>query len=405
MPKVNTVKRERVWQYYFETAKINGKRTRMQKCGFATKKEAEAAGIKALSEYNNFGQPFEVSDISFSDYIDMWLQQYASINFKPETIKNYTKKINNHLKPVFGKYRLQNLTPAVLQTFINNKFNEGYSRNTLATMKGILSKALLYAVEPLGLLQHSPMVYVKLPSPRAKAKIKTRSKEHIYIEREKAQKIFERFPETTSTHIPMMFAYRCGTRPSECFAFVWEDIDLDNAILSVNRQVQWDENEKRWYFTEPKYDSFRTVEIDKNFVELLKREKERQQLRIESCGEFYNRLYENDKRQINSEGEGNEIHLVCVRPNGDFITPRTMQHTSHIIHHKMEMPEFDMHSFRITHATMLAENGAPPKYVQKRLGHKNIQITLDIYTKLSDTVSSQGKAILNTIFKKEEPSC
>ena len=103
MPKVNTVKRGRVWQYYFETAKINGKRTRMQKCGFATKKEAEAAGLKALSEYNNFGQPFEVSDISFSDYIDMWLQQYASINFKPETIKNYTQKINNHLKTFFGK--------------------------------------------------------------------------------------------------------------------------------------------------------------------------------------------------------------------------------------------------------------------------------------------------------------
>ncbi len=122
------------------------------------------------------------------------------------------------------------------------------------------------------------MVYVKLPGPRAKAKVDTRSSEHIYIEKDKIDAIFERFPEMTSTHIPMMFAYRCGARPSECFAFFWEDIDLENAKLSINRQVQWDETNKVWYFTDPKYDSFRTIEMDNDFVELLKREKERQEL-------------------------------------------------------------------------------------------------------------------------------
>lgn len=398
MAKVHTVQRGNSWQYYFEGAKIGGKRTRIQKCGFATEKEAEAAGVKALFEFNNTGQKFKVSEISFSDFIDLWLEQYASINFKPETIKNYTKKIKNHIRPAFGKYKLKTINAAVLQTFINNKFNEGYSRNSIATMKGILSQALSYAVEPLGLLQHSPMVYVKLPSPRAKAKVETRSHEHVYIKKEQVEQIFVRFPETTSTHIPMMFAYHCGTRPSECFAFMWEDIDLENAKLTINRQVQWDETEKFWYFTEPKYDSFRTIEIDNDLVELLKREKERQQHFILSYGNFYKRLYENDKRQINSEGEGKEIHLVCVRPNGEFIIPRSMQHTSRIIHHKMNMPDFDMHSLRVTHATMLAESGAPPKYVQKRLGHKNIQVTLQIYTKLTDSISSQGKAVLDTLF-------
>ena len=265
-------------------------------------------------------------------------------------------------------------------------------------MKGILSQALSYAVEPLGLLQHSPMVYVKLPSPRAKFKVETRSNEHIYIKKEQVQQIFARFPETTSTPIPMMFAYHCGARPSECFAFMWEDIDLNNAKLSINRQVQWDETEKSWYFTDPKYDSFSTIEIDNDLVELLKREKERQQHFILSYGNFYKRLYVNDKRQINSNVEGKEIHLVCVRPNGEFIIPRTMQHTSRIIHYKMNMSDFDMHSLRVTHATMLAESGAPPKYIQKILGHKNIQVTLQIYTKLTDSISSQGKAVLDTLF-------
>ena len=50
MAKVYTVQRGNSWQYYFEGAKIGGKRTRIQKCGFATEKEAEAAGVKALFE-------------------------------------------------------------------------------------------------------------------------------------------------------------------------------------------------------------------------------------------------------------------------------------------------------------------------------------------------------------------
>lgn len=398
MAKVHTVQRGNSWQYYFEAAKIGGRRTRIQKCGFDTKKAAEAAGVKALFEYNHTGQHFEISDISFSDFIDLWMEQYCEVNFKPETIKNYVKKIKNHIRPAFGRYKLKTLTPAVLQAFINNKFNEGYSRNSLSTMKGILSKALSYAVEPLGLIQHSPMVYVKLPAPRAKAKVETRSAEHVYIDKEQIQRIFERFPETTSTYIPMMFAYRCGARPAECFGFFWEDIDLENAKLSINRQVQWDENEKCWYFTDPKYDSFRTIEIDDEFVALLKREKARQEIDVQRYDRYYKRLYENEKRQLNSNGEGKEIHLVCVRPNGEFISPRSMQHTSRIIHYKMNFPEFDMHSLRVTHATMLAESGAPPKYVQKRLGHKNIQVTLQIYTKLTDSISSQGKAVLNTLF-------
>lgn len=398
MAKVNTVKRGNSWQYVFEAAKINGKRTKIQKCGFATQKEALAAGTKALFEYNNSGQHFEISEISFNDFIQIWMREYCEVNFKPETIKNYSKKLKNHILPAFGRYKLKTITPAVLQTFINNKFNEGYSRSSLQTMKGILSKSFSYAVEPLGLIQNSPMVYVKLPSPRAKAKIETRSAEHVYIEKEMIDKIFERFPETSTTHIPMMFAYHCGARPSECFGFFWEDIDFENAKVTINRQVQWDEKEKVWYFSDPKYDSFRTIEIDDEMLQLLLREKERQTFAQQYYGQFYKRLFENKKRQINTIGDGEEIHLVCVRSNGEFIPPRSMQHTSQIIHYKLNFPEFDMHSLRVTHATRLAESGAPPKYVQKRLGHKNIQVTLQIYTKLTGTISSQGKAVLDTLF-------
>ena len=47
--------------------------------------------------------------------------------------------------------------------------------------------------------------------------------------------------------------------------------------------------------------------------------------------------------------------------------------------------------------TMLAEKGASPKYVQYRLGHKNIQVTMQIYQHLTDKMSEEGDRLLDLL--------
>ena len=106
----------------------------------------------------------------------------------------------------------------------------------------------------------------------------------------------------------------------------------------------------------------------------------------------------NDKRHLNSNGDGEPVALLNVRENGTFIAPRVMQHTSGKIHHDMKYPEFDFHSLRHTHATMLAENEAPPKYVQDRLGHKNLHITMKVYLHLTEKMVERGDVVLQQMF-------
>ena len=72
-----------------------------------------------------------------------------------------------------------------------------------------------------------------------------------------------------------------------------------------------------------------------------------------------------------------------------------MQHASSVIHHKLGYNEFDFHSLRHTHATLLLENGANPKDVQHRLGHKNIEETLQIYTHVTEKMQEQTIDILD----------
>lgn len=397
MSEITIRKRRKYWEYSFEGARIEGKRKRISKSGFRTKAEASAVGIKARAEFNEAGLYFVPSEISFSDFLDYWMETYCRANLKQVTICNYEKKLRLHLKPELGQYKLKALTAPVLQQFINRKAKQNYSRNTLSVIKGILTGSLNYAVKQ-NMIRHSPMINVTLPSPRNE-EIKPRMAPHVYIPQDRIQEIFARFPEGSSTHIPMMLGYKGGLRIGEAFAGTWEDVDFEKCTYTVNRQVQWNEQEKVWYFSAPKYDSFRTVDLDEDTIELLKRAKLRQERARDYYGEHYTYLYVNDKRQLNSEGDGKKIRMISARENGSFIHPRTMQHTARVVHQTMHYPEFDFHSLRHTHATMLAENGAPPKYLQARLGHKDLQVTMKYYLHLTDRMNEEGQKVLKKLYQ------
>lgn len=181
MANISTRKRGTKWEYYFEIAKAQGKRKRYSKRGFATKAEALKAGTQALAEYNASGTTFQPSVMSFSDYLDYWLEKCAGVQLGKETVVSYSKKIKNHIKPALGAYYLKNLTSAALQDFINDEFNKGYSINSISVIKGILSSSLNYAVAPCQFIKSNPMAFVKMPGKRAIAKAETNKKPHIYL--------------------------------------------------------------------------------------------------------------------------------------------------------------------------------------------------------------------------------
>ena len=101
--------------------------------------------------------------------------------------------------------------------------------------------------------------------------------------------------------------------------------------------------------------------------------------------------------RISSDENGFPIHLVCVRENGTFISPRTMQHTSRIIKKKF-FKYFDLHSLRVTHASMLAGLGIELKYIQTRLGHKDLELTINVYERVIDLMAERGRKAINELY-------
>lgn len=398
MAKINVRKRGNSWEFRFETARVGDKRTQVSKGGFETKKAALEAGTEAMNQYNNSGAVIEPSKISLSDYLDQWMEKYCKVALKPATVENYEKNIRLRIKPALGQYALSSVKTASIQKLINDMFNEGYSRNTISTVKRILSGAMRYAIDTDGVLLVNPTARVRLPSVRAVPENPTRSSPNVFIPPEMIDRIFARFPEGTSTFIPMQLGYRCGMRIGEAFGVCWDDVDFDAMTISIKRQAQWDVEKQQWYMTAPKYDSFRTIEMDEKLGEILQREHEKQLRARQYYGERYTQLFVSVDGIINTTGEGNAIFPVAVREDGTYIGPRTMQHASGVIHHELGYPEFTFHSLRHTHATMLVESGAPIKYVQERLGHKDAQVTMRIYSHLSQKQKSDGRALIDKIF-------
>lgn len=422
-----------VYEYAFEIARIDGKRKRKTKSGFRTKREAKEAGKIELSLYEKCGQTTKDTNISVADFFDLWMEKDCGLTCKESTLDGYHKKIRLYIKPSIGEYYLKNITKDILQDFIKDMYDKGFSKNTISSIRGIVTKAFRWAEEKHYIVA-SPATNLIIPRNQQPQKATiTRQKPHIYVSEDRIQQIFERFPEKEPAHLPLMIIYHCGLRVGEVFGLIWEDIDFENKLLRVNRQVQWHQGKRTkkdiklyngtsksngyWYFSEPKYNSYRQIDLDDELIALLKREKEWQLKSEEYYAEYYTRYYCDQKlyvlgekptydiipmNPIKTTKTDNEINFVCRRENGTFTSPRVLTHASSVIHRELDFPEYDTYSLRHTHATMLLENNVNMVYVQKRLGHKDISVTMNIYANhVTPKIKNNSNEKLNEMYKKE----
>ena len=414
-------KRGKTWSYCFDMGTIDGKRQRKEKGGFDTKKEAEAALSAAITEYNNSGQLFTPSEITVSDYLDLWFQQYVKMNLKYNTQTDYEIIIRCHLKPAFGKYRLIALSPATVQEYINGLKLKGFARATVVNILCVLSGSLNYAIEPLKYIQYNPCDRVKMPKYE-----NTKQEQNVFIPPEDMQKVFDRFPESSPFYIPTMIGYHTGLRISECFGLTWDDIDLDNQTITVNHQIlkrnienvgTGERSRKKtslWYFESVKTPSSnRVVTFDGILADKLEEARRQKKVNRLKYGSNFTEHY----LQPEKNEKGDMIRrvlpvprfirvdlpaadLVCTKADGSILSPDSYKYVCRVVHRELHMP-FNFHSLRHTHATMLIAAGANIKDVQERLGHADIETTMNKYVHNTEDIKKATADLFEQIIRKQ----
>ena len=84
------------WSYRFEKAKVDGKRQTVERSGFATREDAQLAGIKAYEDYQHGIRQGNSPDMSFADFLDIWFER-TKLDARNNTLELREKNIRLHL--------------------------------------------------------------------------------------------------------------------------------------------------------------------------------------------------------------------------------------------------------------------------------------------------------------------
>ncbi|HFL2414181.1 TPA: tyrosine-type recombinase/integrase [Clostridioides difficile] len=371
-------KRGNKWYYYFELAIVEGKRKKIERVGGDTKKEAQTALRIALNEYEDCGNVFDENNISVSDFLDFWYKEYVMLNCKFQTQNNYKRAIENHIKPNLGRYKLKLITPLIIQKFLNDKSKENYSSGTIRVIKGVLNNSFKMAVYPYKFIKENPMFYIKVPKNAIENKENNKLK---IITLDEFNTIIKKYNKEHYMNIVLNIGFSTGMRAGEVLGLRWEDIDLKNKIIKV-RHTLIDKGNGIFELTTPKTDSsVRDIQIGDSLIKSLKEKKiEQKELKLK-YGQWY---FDSD--------------WVCTKKNGSQITLHSLKNMSRTINRDLGI-DFNFHSLRHTHATMLLEAGANIKDIQKRLGHNKIATTMDTYSHVTNKMKTETVNIFEGIIK------
>lgn len=348
------------WYFSIELPAENGKRKRIERRGGRTKKEAQEK-MKLFEAEVLKGEFKEDSKLTFKEVSDIWFKEHVLLNNTLSTQDTYTLVLNSRILPELGDYKIKDITPRVLQDFLNNKKKDDLSKNSIKQIKSIVSSVMKYAVFPLEEIKENPMQYVSLP------KIKDKESK-LALTMEEYEMILNSLNKEKDAQLKRLIEilFNTGMRVGELNALHWSDIDFENKIIHVKYTIYFISRQE-CKITPPKTEeSVRDIFVNDYVLNLLKKEAVHQKECMLKYGEHYE-----------------HSDLVFTRDNGKFFVYKNYIQPLCRLSEKLGF-KFTFHTFRHTHATMLLEAGVSIKQIQERLGHKNIKTTMDVYTKVSN---------------------
>ena len=340
-----------------------------------TRKEV-AEKLNAVLHNKQTGAYVTPNRLLLKDWLIQWLQNYASVSIRPSTYISYEGYVHNHIIPILGDIPIQQITPAVIQNFYNQKFENGrtdgkggLSAKTIRNLHNMFHQAMEQACIN-GIIINNPTHGTVIPR-QEKNEMRVLSVE----EQTKLLSVIH----THRLGFAILFDLATGLRIGELCALRWTDVNFNKGTIKISRTLQRikknlneleeiDEDDEHTCSTTliegnvktPK--GYREIPVSQNVWTKLLEHKERQNQEYMSLGV-----------PIMPNG------FVFSMPFGTCVEPHTMRDALNYLLAVAEIEHANFHALRHTFATRAIENGVNVKALSDILGHATVQITMDLY--------------------------
>lgn len=330
------------WYASFYYTDWQGSRKLKKKRGFARKKDAEQYEREFLhKEAGN-------CDMTFASMVDIYMDDMRG-RLRESTMGTKENIIEKWVKPTFGPRKLGEITPSMVRRWQSEILASDLSPTYAKTIHNQLSAIFNYACRYYGLKDNPARQAGSMGEKRANTK-------HFWTPEN--FEMFIGFVPQYPARVGLATLFWTGLRIGELLALTPADIDLQAGTISVSKSFQLIHG--REVVTAPKTEkSRRVVPLPSRMVEALK-------------------TYEKS--------------FYDLQP-----TDRLFPFTKSYFHKQMEagcraskMEKIRLHDLRHSHASMLIHMGVPILLVSERLGHENVETTLQTYGHLYPTQTTEA---------------
>ena len=307
-------------------------------------------------------------------WMDEWFEAYAKVKVRPSSHQTYKGYIENHIKPNIGDIPIEKLTSLQLQKFYrllltegriprieSEKQPKGLSAKTVRNINQVISSAMDMAVRHK-LILSNPTEGCELPKVEHR-EMKTLPAERLgaFLREAKESGVYELYYLDLAT----------GLRRGELLGLKWEDIDLQNGIIHVRRQVARVDGEVKELPLKTK-NSYRNISISQDAVAML------------------------------TEMEAHRSSdYVFPSSTGGPISPDSVNNMLHRVLKRAGLPSIRFHDLRHTFATLALQNGVDIKTVSGMLGHFSAGFTLDTYAHVTTSAQKEAARTMGNVLAVE----
>lgn len=338
------------WFASFYYTDWTGKRKQKKKEGFDTR--------KAALEYERvfLERQAAAPDMTFSALCDLYFADYKATR-RTTSYEMAHYFITRYALPFFADTPINTITPAAVRQWQsetrerdNIKKGGRLSPSTLISIHKTFSAVLNFAVKYYG-LPNNPA--------RLAGSMGAKKPQNINFWTLSQFKEFQKTLDKDDLHaVAFALLFYTGIRRGELLALTPADFDFDAGLLSISK-------------------SFQHIH-GKDIIQPPKTEKGNRKIALPP---FIMEMMKDCFRRLNHPAKNQRIF--------DTVTKATLPRALDKGANAAGLPHIRVHDLRHSHASLLIEQGFSPLVIKERLGHENIQTTLDTYSHLYPTKQSE----------------